>query len=106
MGIIIKFLSSSRKLFMNQKGKLQILPKPDLSLGLLIILIFCWFYFELNDIQQMLVASLFVGAVVTWSLRHIILQETPFISYFAWVILFIAFGLSVYLIVQFAPIFF
>ena len=104
MGALITFMKGVKKAFTNEKGKIQIFPKPDLSLAVLVALVFCWFYFDLNSQQQMLMASLTGGAIVIWSIRHAILQETPFISYFAWATLFGVFAISVYLIIQFGPI--
>jgi hypothetical protein len=105
MGALISFMNGIKKAFTNKKGKIQILPKVDFSLLAILAMVFCWFYFNPNSEQQLLIVSLFSGMVVTWSLRHIILQETPFLSYFAWVVLTLAFGISVYLIFQFAPVF-
>ena len=105
MGALISFTTGIKKVFTNKKGKIQIFPKVDFSLLVMLAMVFCWFYFDPNSEQQLLIVSLFAGMAVTWSLRHILLQETPFLSYFAWVVLVVTFSVSVYLIIQFAPVF-
>jgi hypothetical protein len=103
MGALITFMKGVKKAFTNEKGKIQIFPKPDLSLAILVALIFCWFYFDLNNWQQLLVVSFSIGMMTTWSLRHIVLRETPFFSYFAWVTLILAIGSLAYIITQLSP---
>lgn len=85
-----------RRMFTGPDGGLRFFPRPDISLVIMILGLAAYFWIARDYLQGLIAQGIFLGALITWSMRQIILKEVPFWSYMAWLGMVGGFLISIY----------